>query len=75
MRGTVGRDVVAHAAEQVDAVAGCAEGVAEAGEVAAVVGELVAEEGEVILFEGGGGEGRFGVEEPAELSDDGVALG
>jgi hypothetical protein len=39
-----------------------------------VLGELVAEEGEVVLFEGGRGEGCFGVEEAAELGNDAFAL-
>lgn len=37
-------------------------------------GELLAEEGEVVLFERGGCEGSFGVEEAGELGDCGFTL-
>jgi len=71
----VGGDVRAHVGEEVGAVAGGAEGGAEPGELALVVGEDFAVAGEVVLFQGGGGEGGFGVEEAGELGDEGVALG
>ena len=31
--------------------------------------------GEVVLFQGGGGQGGFGVEETGELRDEGLTLG
>jgi hypothetical protein len=40
-----------------------------------VRGQLLAEQGQVVLLEGGGGEGRFRVEQPRELGDDRLALG
>ena len=61
--------------EQVRAVAGVGEGGAQARELAAVVEEDFAVAGEVGLFEGGGGERGFGVEEAGELRDEGFALG
>jgi hypothetical protein len=39
-----------------------------------VRGQLLAEQGQVVLLEGGGGEGRFRVEQPRELGDDRLAL-
>ena len=70
----VGVDVVANGAEEVHAGAGVSEGGAEAGEFAAVVEEDLAVSGEIVLFEGGGGECGFGVEEAGELGDEGFAL-
>lgn len=74
VRGTVLVDVAADVGEEVCAVTGGGEGGAEPGEVALVGGKLVAEKGEVVLFQGGGGEGCFGVEEAGELGDDGFSL-
>jgi hypothetical protein len=70
----VRRNVVAHAAEEVGAVARLADVRPQAGQVAPVVGELVAQQGEVVLLERGRGEGRFGVEEAGQLGDDGFSL-
>lgn len=67
-------DVGADVGEEVGAVAGLGDGGGEAGEFAAVVGEDFAVAGEVVLFQGGGGEGCFGVEEAGELGDEGGAL-
>lgn len=72
--GAVGADVAADGAEEVCAGTGVGEGGAEAGELAAVVEEDFAVAGEVCLFEGGGGEGGFGVEEAGELGNEGFAL-
>lgn len=73
--GAVGADVVADGAEEVGAGAGVGEEGAEAGEFAAVVEQDFAVAGEVGLFEGGGCEGGFGVEEAGELGEEGFALG
>lgn len=69
VRRAVGVDVGAHVREQVGAVARLGDGGIEALEFAAVVGEDFAVAGEVALFQGGGGEGRFGIEEASELGD------
>lgn len=74
VRGAVGVDVGADVGEQVRSVAGVGDGGAEAGELAAVVEEDLAVAGEVVLFEGGGGEGGFGVEEAGELGDESFSL-
>lgn len=47
----------------------------QAEELVAVLGEDLAVAGDVGLFEGGLGECGFGVEEPAELGDEGFAFG
>lgn len=67
VRGAVSVDVGADVGEQVGSVAGVGDGGAEAGELAPVVEEDFAVPGEVVLFERGGGEGGFGVEEAGEL--------
>ena len=55
-------------------VAGFGNGGAETPQLGAVLDEDFAMAGEVILFESGGGEGGFGVEEAGELGDQGVSL-
>lgn len=74
IRVAVGIDIGADVGEEVSAVAGFRDGRFETLELATVVVEDFAVTGEVVLFEGGGGEGCFGVEEAGELSDKGVAL-
>lgn len=65
--GAVGIDIGADVGEEVLAVAGLGDGRSEAFELALVVEKDFAVAGEVILFEGGGCEGGFGVEETGEL--------
>ena len=75
VRCAVGVDVGAHVGEQIGAVARLGDGGVEALEFAAVVSEDFAVAGKVALFQGGGGESRFGVEEAGELGDQGFSLG
>lgn len=63
VRGPVGIDVGADVRKEVCAVAGVDDVGAEAGEFPPVVEEDFPVAGEVVLFEGRGGEDRFGVEE------------
>lgn len=69
VRVAVGIDIGADVGEEVSAVAGLGDGGFETLEFATVVVEDFAVTGEVVLFEGGGGEGCFGVEEAGELGD------
>lgn len=55
-------------------MAGVVDGRFEADKLASVVEEDLAVAGEVIRFQGGCVEGGFGVEETAELGDEGFSL-
>ena len=74
MAAAVGIDVVANGGKKVYAGASIRDGGTQAGELAPVVEEDFAVAGEVGLFEGGGCEGGFGVEEAGELGDEGFTL-
>ena len=70
----VGVDVGADVGEEVGAVAGGGDMSVVAGVFGGMFAEEVTVAGEVVLFQGGGGEGGFGVEEAGELGDEAFAL-
>jgi hypothetical protein len=72
--GVILVNVGPHICEEVGAIASLLEIGAKASKIPLMGRELLTEEGQVVLFQGGGGESGFGIEEAAELTDDVVAL-
>lgn len=69
VRGSVCIDIRADIGEEVSAVARFGNSGGQTLEFAAVVLEDFTVAGEVVLFQGGGGESSFGVEEAGQLGD------
>lgn len=71
---SVSVDVRTDVGEKVRSFSGLGYGGFQADEFAAVIEEDFAMAGEVVLFESGGGQDGFGVEEAGELGDEGFSL-
>lgn len=74
VRGPVGVDVGAHVGEQVGALARLGHRGAQPRERVPVVEQGFAVAGKVVLFQRGGREEGFAVQEAGELGDEGFAL-